>query len=354
MDYTKRDILGLRLRTAMQLGKLTRQELFSRLQIIRTVEPVTATAYKEVEEVRWRTNADDAPHGNPWHVSFHGSQFPGDNPMACPRQALYRMMDFPNQSAFSRRSRVVMQAGKDAEVELVRTWYEAGILLSAPPDEDVQTGFEWPEAWLTSSVDSVILPPDWNKPLPVEIKTKEGKDIERMQFGLRGPDPAHVSQIKTQIALVRHYQDDLWPGLDPVTHGFIFYMSRDNPANTAEYRVDFDERFFEVGIERLKEWRGYFLEGVLPEIKPGKRSSKFGHPNGWRWSYEPCSFCDYKTTCQLDFREGVTELSNSIGIERAKHVRDDYDYEAARSRVSARWNGDGSDKISASDDSLAA
>jgi hypothetical protein len=93
-----------------------------------------------------------------------------------------------------------------------------------------------------------------------------------------------------------------------------------------------------------------FLAGELPELKPGKRTSKFGHPHGWRWSYEPCSYCDFKTTCQLYFREGVTELSNSIGIERAKLVREDYDYEAARRRVHDRWSA----KIIASDDPLAA
>lgn len=335
--YDKRYILGLKLRTALQLRRLTRQELFTRLQLIRTIEPVTYAAYKQVEDVRWRGGEGDAPHGHPWHVSFHGSQFPGYDPLACPRQALYRMMDLPKQEAFSRRSRVLMQAGKDAEVELVRTWHEAGILLSAPPDAEVQTGFELPEIWLTSSVDSVIQPPRWNKPLPVEIKTKDHETIEQMRNGLRGPDEAHVSQAKVQVAMVRHFQDDLWPGLDPVTHGFIYYMSRDNPSDTAEYRVDYDQKFFDLGVERLKQWREMFLAGELPEIKPGKRSSKFGHPNGWRWSYVPCSWCDFKTTCQLDFREGVTKLSNSIGIERAKLVREDYDYEAARARVLARW-----------------
>ena len=351
MNYDKGYILGLKLRTAMQLRKLSRQEFFTRLQIIRTVEPVTYAAYKEVEDTLWHAGGDDSPHGHPWHVSFHGSQFPGDNSMACPRQALYRMMDFPKQSAFSRRSRVLMQAGKDAEVELVRTWYEAGILLSAPPDAEVQTGFEIPEVWLTSSVDSVIQPPRWNKPLPVEIKTKDHATIEKMQAGLRGPDTTHVTQAKVQVALVRHFQEEIWPGLDPVTHGFIYYMSRDDPSNTAEYRVDYDKRFFDLGIERLKEWREMFLAGELPEIEPGKRTSKFGHPHGWRWSYEPCSYCDFKTTCQLDFREGVQELSNSIGIERAKLVREDYDYEAARRRVHDRWSA----KISSSsDDSLAA
>jgi CRISPR/Cas system-associated exonuclease Cas4 (RecB family) len=346
--YDKGTLAGLKLRSALGLRKLTRQELLSRLQIIRTVDPITRSAYRQVEDVRWRSQDDDSPHGRAWHVSFHGSQFPGDNPMACSRQALYRMMDLPSAEPFSRRSRVVMQAGKDAEVELVRTWHEAGILLSASPEEAVQTGFTWSDAWLTSSVDSVIQPPNWQKPLPVEIKTKESKDIEKMQLGLRGPDPAHISQNKVQIALVRHFQDELWPGLQPVTHGIIFYMSRDNPANTAEFRVDYDEKFFEMGVERLKQWRKFFIDGVLPEENPSKR-----HPFGWRWSYPPCQFCDYKKTCQLDFKEGVALLADSVGIERAKLVRPDYDYQTARQRVLDEWEEDA--KISSTaDDSLAA
>lgn len=338
MDYSKTSLTGLKLRSSLQLRRLTRQEFFTRFQLIRTVDPVTASAYKEVEDALWRSSDGDSPHGQPWHVSFHGSQFPGDDPLACPRQALYRMMDLPKAEPFTRRSRTVMSAGKYAEIELVGTWHKAGILLSAPPESEIQTGFEWPEAWLTSSVDSVILPPRWNKPLPVEIKTKDHETIEKMQIALRGPDDGHVSQIKVQIALVRHFQEELWPGLDPVTHGYIYYMSRDNPSNTAEFRVDYDQKFFEMGIERLKQWRGYFLEGVLPELKPGKRSSKFGHPHGWRWSYVPCAWCDWKKTCQLDFREGVESLADSVGIERAKLVHEDYDYEAARQRVFQRWD----------------
>jgi hypothetical protein len=338
MDYSKTTLTGLKLRSSLQLRRLTRQEFFTRFQLIRTVDPITATAYKEVEEALWHSGDDDSPHGHPWHVSFHGSQFPGDDPLACPRQALYRMMDLPKAERFSRRSRVVMQAGKDAEIELVRTWHEAGILLSAPPDAEVQTGFEWPEAWLTSSVDSVILPPRWNKPLPVEIKTKDREAIEQMQVALRGPDPNHITQNKVQIALVRYFQGDLWPALDPTTHGYIYYMARDDPSVTAEFRVDYDQKFFDIGVERLKQWRAYFLEGVLPEIKPGKRSSKFGHPHGWRWSYPPCQFCDWKKTCQLDFHEGVEFLADSVGIERARLVRENYDYEAARRRVGERWD----------------
>lgn len=339
MIYDRKTVLSLRLRSAVQLRKVSRNEFFSRLQLIRTVEPITHRAYKEVEDEKWRKNLDNSPHGDPWHVSFHASQFPGDNPMACPRQALYRMADFPPQEPFNRRGRVVMSAGKGIEMELVRTWADAGILLSAPPDSPVQTNFELDEAWLTGSVDAVLLPYNWNKPLPIEIKTKYQKVLDKMLIGAQGPDENHVSQLKVQLALVRHFQAELWPGLDPVTHGYIYYLSRDNPSVTAEFRVDYDEAFFKMGVERLKQWRQYFMEDVLPVINPSKK-----HPLGWRWSYPPCQWCDFKKTCKLDFEQGIEQLSESVGIGRAKLVRPDYDFEAAKLRVRARWPRD-RDKI---------
>lgn len=348
MQYDKTTILGLKLRSAVQLRKLTRLELLTRMQLLPVIDPITDEAYKAVEEEKWRKQTDDSPHGHPWHVSFHGSQFPGDDPLACPRESLYRMMDFPAAKPFNRAGRTVMSAGKAIEVELVQTWADAGILLSAAPTEEVQTGFEVEEAWLTSSVDSVILPPRWNKPLPIEIKTKYQKDIDQMKLGMRGPDAKHVIQCKVQVALVRSFQSELWPGLDPVTHGYIYYLSRDRPTETAEFRVDYDPKFFELGLERLKRWRAMFEEGVLPEQDPGKRESKFGHPNGktFKWSKLPCQWCDFKDTCQKDFRAGITDLMESHGIEKAKEIRPHYDPQAARDRVFARWRA--SDKIAAS------
>lgn len=333
--------MSLKLRSGLKLKKLSRKEMLTRMQVATFLNPMTEKLWEEVEEDRMREQTDDSPHGNPWHVSFHASQFPGDDPKACPRQALYQMMDFP-RGVFSRRSRTLMSAGKAAEVELVRVYHEGGVLLSAGPDEKIQTGFRVPDAWLTGSVDCIIKPPNWNKPLPIEVKTKDRETIELMRLGAQGPDEAHISQLKVQLALVRLEQEKLWPGLDPVTHGFIYYLNRGDKKGeqkvlTAEFRVDLDMNFYEMGIERLKQWRMYFEEGVLPEVKPGNRESKFGHPMGWRWSYKPCSWCDFKKTCQLDFKAGETSLMESVGINRAKLVRPDYDAESARLRVRAMW-----------------
>ena len=310
--------------------------MLTRLQIQRTIDPIIAASYRKVEEERWRSGDGNSPHGNPWHVSFHASQFPGDDPMACGRQAMYRIMDLPNADPFNRRARTVMAAGKAVEYELVTTLHDAGILLSAGPDEEVQTGFTFSDAWLTGSVDSVILPPGSKQPLPIEIKSKYQSVIEEMQVGAKGPDEGHISQLKVQLALVRDAQErgELWSEYELVTHGYILYLSRDKPFETAEFRIDYDKRFFEIGIERLKEWKQMFIDGVLPSENPSKR-----HPYGWKWSYPPCQWCDYKKTCKLDFEHGTTELSESVGINRAKLVNESYDYEEARKRVLDRWKG---------------
>ena len=316
------------------LRKVSRTELFTRLQVIRTLDPIVNNAYRRSENMRWKNNEDNSPHGDPWHVSFHASQFPGDNPMACGRAAMYQMADIPTEDFPDRTLRTIAQVGKAIEEELVWTMARVGLLISAKPSEETQTGFQLKEAWLTGSVDCVIKPPGQNKPLPIEIKTKYQKVIDQMMRGERGPDIKHVYQLKTQLGLVALAQKngELWSDLEPVTHGFIYYLSRDKPSDTAEFLVELYERFFQKGVEKLKEWQESFLAGVLPSENATKK-----HPMGWRWSYEPCKWCKYKKICKIDFERGTTELSESVGISRAKKIRDDYNYEEARERVLDRW-----------------
>jgi CRISPR/Cas system-associated exonuclease Cas4 (RecB family) len=334
----------------MALNKLSRGELFTRLQVSRELDPVTDMAYKLVEERKHREQLDDSPHGDPWHVSFHASQFPGDDSYACPRRALYGLMDFAREAGdrkartlpFDRKSRTIMAAGKAIELELVQTFSDAGILLSAKPSDEVQTGFQWPEAWLTGSVDCVIQWPETRRVVPIEIKSKYQSAIDEMKLAKRGPDLSHIFQLKTQLALVYYGQQNggLWSDLDPVTHGYIYYLSRDCPSETAEFRVDLDLRFFEKGIARLKQWIAWFREDHLPEEPKGKRTTNFGHPMGavgMKWSELPCAWCDYKKTCQLDFRQNIHTLTESVGVNRTQAAREHYDPEEARGRVYSRW-----------------
>jgi hypothetical protein len=54
------------------------------------------------------------------------------------------MMDLPAAEPFNRQGRTVMERREGIEVELVQTFADAGILLSAKPDDPMQTGFEYP------------------------------------------------------------------------------------------------------------------------------------------------------------------------------------------------------------------
>ena len=350
MSYSTQDLLGLKLRAASYKKRLTRNELWNRLQLVRVLDPVTDAAYKHVEEIKHREQLDDDPHGHPWHVSFHASRFPGDEATACPRAALYGLMDFAREASdrkarslpFDRASRTIMAAGKGIELELVQTYADAGILLSARPEEEIQTGFQWRPAWLTGSVDCVIQWPGTQMAVPIEIKTKYQEAIDEMKLGKRGPDLSHIFQLKVQLALVNisMAQGQIWKEYTPPTHGFIYYLSRDRPSDTAEFRVDYDLKFFERGVERLQKWIEFFKEDVLPEAPKGKRTTNFGHPMGgagMKWSQLPCAWCDYKKTCQLDFRQSNFKLSESVGIDRTKAAREHYDPEAARQRVFDRW-----------------
>lgn len=346
MNYRKGDLAGVKLMGQMNLKRLSRFEFFSRLQLIQHVNPLVERAYESVLRERWQSQSDDVAEerGHLWHTSFHASQFPGDDPMACGRESIYRMLDIPSDGPPSRRLHLTAEAGKAMEVDMVTVLHEYGRLISAPPTAKEQTNFTIPEAMLTGTVDSAVVMRD--RPTPVEIKTKHESVISQMRMGMVGPDDKHIRQVKTQMGLVRAAQEsgDMWTQYELCDRSYVYYMPRDtkydprDPIPTAEFLVEYDERFFKAGLERLKQWRALFDEEVLLELDPGKRTSKFGHPHGWKWSYPPCQFCSYKKACQKDFREGVTDLAETAAIDIAVKARPDYDYSAARKRVMDRWS----------------
>jgi hypothetical protein len=339
--YDRQEILGLRLRASTGLKRLSRREFFSRLQLLQVVSPLADSSYERVMRREWRDKLNDSPHGHPWHVSFHASQFPGDDPFACPRQAMYRMMDLPSGGPTSRWLNNTAVVGKALEVDLVSVFHSAGILISAPPDAEVQTGFEIPELMLTGSVDSAVAMR--KRATPIEIKTKHENTVAKMRLGLVGPDQPHVNQLKTQMGLIRNAQEagEMWTDLKVCTNGYVYYMPRDTGFDpmmagrvpTAEFLVEYDPVWYETGLKVLKEWVGYWEEEVL--VTSSKATKR--HPLGWRWSYPPCQFCSYKKVCQEDHKEGVEGLAESNGITFAREVNPEYDYEAARERVKKRW-----------------
>jgi hypothetical protein len=73
---------------------LTRAEFWSRIGLAREIDPLVTASYKFGAIMQQLRSDQGEDHADPWHLSFHGSQFPGDNPHACGRLSLYRMMDF--------------------------------------------------------------------------------------------------------------------------------------------------------------------------------------------------------------------------------------------------------------------
>lgn len=316
---------------------LSLRDLYSTLNLLpKVVEPLTNRAYEELERKAWVEDHDRSPHGKPWHTSFHASRFPMDE-NACPRAAQYELMDLPPPGPTARKLRGQAESGKFIENELVRRWHEMGWLLSPPPTDPYQLGLEDPEIWLTCSFDSVMLPPGWNKPFPVEVKSKALDKVREMIQGTRGPDPKHEAQIKVQIGFLYLNTKKLWPHLEPCVDGALYYVARDDPSITKEFRIKLDPEFMENGAKILTEWKTLFENEELPHYSDKK------HPLGedWRWSEPPCKWCPFKKhVCKPDWEDKITKLEDSNGIEYAKTIRPSYDYTETRNRVLNRWNED--------------
>src|SRR3954470_16255848 len=109
------------------LTPLSRGEFMAHIGILHEIDPLIEDAYRFCAEQT--AGESETGHGRKekWHVSFHGSSFPGDNPVACPRKSLYRMLDFPRQG-FPRQAQQFMDQGKDFETQVVRRLHDAGML----------------------------------------------------------------------------------------------------------------------------------------------------------------------------------------------------------------------------------
>jgi hypothetical protein len=344
---------------------LTRGEFWAALGLMKVVEPLTEYAVEMTELAIWKGDEESSPHGQPWHTSFHASQFPGDDPYACGRAALYGMMNVPSPEPTSRWLRGLGEAGKAIEDFLVRRWGTVGALLSADADADEQTGFVDPETWFTGNCDAIVIPFGWNRGHVVDVKGKFVDVVKDMQHFMRGPDDKHVRQIKAYIgeahdtfhlrypevcvcestwAVASNIVGGVCPihggdaclkmiKMQPVVDGSLYYVARDDWNVTHEFFFGYDKNFTEEGKRRLVEWKEHFKEGTLPP-----------RPDGWMWSKEPypCRFCPYKKhACKPDDKEMVERLEDSHAIEYAQSIWPDYDYEATRATVLDRWIQDG-------------
>lgn len=325
------------------------------------VDRVIERSYEIVEQREFLGNLNNSPHGRAWGTSFHASSFPGDQEKACPRAAMYGMMEIP-KSAFTRSGRTVMDAGKDIELNLVRRVRDAGFLArsnqpgrSSDPEARDENGKQMPqmgfvdaEHWLTGSVDMPILPFDYDSTLIVEIKSKHESHVEEMQNGARSFDAKHRRQLLCSLGLASESpQAFLHPTEDhllkPAKDGVLYYIARDTSFRSSqaprrhEFYFSHSPSFMEQGRAHLKGFQRDFREGRLREENAHVNTRT--HPlKGYRWSEGECKFCPFKRQCRADHAGGVTKLADSSAIAAATFTRPGYDYPSLRSDVFSAWD----------------
>jgi hypothetical protein len=336
-------------------------------------------AAEYAEDQRWRRNEDNDPHGFPWHTSFHASSFPGDDPLACPRKALYTLMEFAHTEAPSPRLMAFAAQGKAGERRIVKNLAKHGSLISSEQDDDLQTGFAELDHWLTGNADALTLSRGATSPVPLEIKFKRHAKFTEIKQGLTPPPAENVRQAKTYITGMHLHLHKILPTvlvcdktgmvaagvnsgvcrahgtwtclkeiqLSPIQQGALVYCSFDEPdINQAKvFPIEVDLDFYYAGLAKLKLWRQWFEKDELPSLAPtynGNRGHPHGGQEGWGWSKEPCKWCNFKPICQLDHRAGVTQLTQSHGVRHTKDVRapvgHTYDPQATRQAVFGRWS----------------
>lgn len=351
---------------------------------MKEIDPLVDASYKFVAQRQQQRSDQGLAAKDKWHLSFHGSQFPGDYTNACGRQAMYRMMDLP-RPLMMRWLEQVADAGKDLEDRLVMKWYFAGHLLSTPPfrpdgtrqNQDVYTDRKH---WLTSTVDAIVCWPEDEEGIVAEVKSKDDDVITSMKRLVRGPDPKHVLQVKCQIGLAheagqikrlrcyntgrfaidaryldlnapegtwicpQHEHDKCLQEvtIEAPTRGYVYYVSRGNPDENFEFLYEYDPDFMRLGRAKLAAWRKSFLANELPQTN--FEDKRFAHPFGWQWTKPqyPCSRCDYGSVCRADNIEAIKngkklELTESAGVVDAPNVRPLYDAEDVRAEVLNFW-----------------
>lgn len=305
---------------------MNRRELFTKAGILEPPGPRlhkrTVKAYTEYEQAQLDKGF--------FHSSFWGGAFPAlEKP--CGRQAMYKLMNLPKTEAAHPKLAATSHQGLAAEEFVTARWAAAGMSLVHPKlPKDQQLRLKDESIWLSSAIDDVLnLLPDWDCVTPVDVKSKAEQVIEDMKRGNTPYQPEHRAQVVCYTYLCRlHHADQGWGelGLRPAQGGFIYYVSRDNPANGIEFWVDYDEDEVVEAVATLEAWRESFIEGKLP-----------ARNKDWKWLDQPCKWCPLKKRCKEDDRNGVEDLADSVAIKQAKEVDSQYNYEEVKEKVIERW-----------------
>lgn len=318
----------------------TRTQFFEHFGIIGQapdLDEITKEAYEVLEDKIWREGLNQSPHGRPWFTSFHASAFP-DRDKPCGRLALYTLLNIPRDEPSPPLLVATGGIGQAVEYQIVYRWGLQGLTLggSVPLWDGAhmaQVRFEDDKTWLTGSSDAVL---DLRKygvdsVTPADVKSKNHDVVQEMQLGRRSYEEKHYLQVQAYIYLCNLFHEQMgWDamGLKPANGGYIYYASRQNPRTAHGFYVKADWELIERGTELLLEWREFFIQDQLPE-----------RPKDWRWTAEPCKWCPMKRhACKPDYKEKITNLRESKGVEWVQNFRPDYDYDKTKEEVIDRWD----------------
>src|ERR1700758_1486581 len=176
---------------------ISRQELYAALGIKTPsiIETMLTDAYAREAQREWRRE------NGYQQTSFFISSFPGDDPLACGRAAIYALMGIPQGEPFDVTGQRWMSAGKALEMEFIAKLAAEGMLLSGNESiGEMQTKITDPEVWASGAVDAIVLPPFARKSLVVECKQTSREKIIAMRNDKSSTPFSHdkyVRQIKT-------------------------------------------------------------------------------------------------------------------------------------------------------------
>jgi hypothetical protein len=315
--------------------QVTRSELWQALGyaqgVVPKIDKIVEQAYKDVEEKNY--SAGDAK----FRTSFHASRFPGgETEKWCGRKAMYELMNIPGEK-FSPFSVAIMEQGQATERQIIWRLGQSGRLISGSVSLDNhqdgnQTRLEDGRYWLSGSLDAALdlrVDIGWKHVVPMDVKSTSIRNLIKLKIGEKEIPRNYIGQVQSYGHMARLHHEVLgWAdmGLAPANGGIIYFASRDNPRETYEHWVPWDESYVEVGLRRLTAWINFFHEGRLPE-----------RPKEWRWTEEPCKWCPFKKLCKEDIRQDVVKFSASKTIDFAKTVDPGYDLNKVIEAVKGRW-----------------
>jgi hypothetical protein len=337
-----------------EIEPLARFDMYASLGLVSVMEPETESLMTERAWDRLR-HQDYGPHERPWHVSFHGSEFPGVHEDACERYLVYRMMDVPPMSPMPPWVTTTGVVGKAGELDLADAWFRGGRMLSIPEDDAWlpyvegdrihQLGFVDSDVWWTNSTDLPILPKGWTKPHIVEVKCKASEVVYEMMTGIgkdgvkrdpRGPDKSHVKQLKATIGIAHEYdwgrafvcskcwfiqQCDVYErlglpgGRHPLSvEGGFCYCPRcgvydegvviDLGRPTTGEIYYWDRSWPRTTKSFYFEYDSNFVAIGRSVLASAKHAFLYGYlparPRHFQWGTGPCGDCQFKPSCRLD------------------------------------------------------